>query len=125
MLELTLLSDKETEPMADGNKVVEFTDANFDEMINDSDKLIIVDFWATWCGPCVALGPVVEELAEKCADQNVTVGKLNVDENQIITAKYAIRSIPAILFFKGQEVVDTVVGAVPLQALEDKIEEHQ
>ena len=110
--------------MADSKYVLELTDANFDEVIDDSENLIVVDFWATWCGPCVALGPVVEEFAEKYTGQKVTVGKLNVDENQIVTAKFAIRSIPAILFFKKNELVDTVVGAVPLQVLEEKVKEH-
>ena len=110
--------------MADNIHVVTFTDANFDEVINGSDQLSVVDFWATWCGPCVTLGPVIEELAEKYSEEQVIVGKLNVDENQSITARYAIRSIPAILFFKDSELVDTVVGAVSLDHLDQKIQEH-
>ncbi len=109
--------------MADSRYVLEFTDANFDEVIDDRDNLIVVDFWATWCSPCVALSPVIEELAEKYADQKVTVGKLNVDENQNVTAKFGIRSIPAILFFKKSELIDTVIGG-SLQVLEEKIKEH-
>ena len=110
--------------MADNEHVMEFTDANFDEVINESGTLSVVDFWATWCGPCVTLGPVVEELAEKYSEEKVNVGKLNVDENQSITARYGIRSIPAILFFKDSELVDTVVGIVPIEVLEQKIKDH-
>ena len=110
--------------MADNAHVMEFTDANIDEVINESGTLSVVDFWATWCGPCVTLGPVVEELAVMYSEEIVNVGKLNVDENQSITARYGIRSIPAILFFKDSELVDTVVGIVPIEVLDQKIKDH-
>lgn len=99
---------------------LEFTDANFDTEVLANDKLTVVDFWAEWCGPCRAIGPVVEELAKDYEGQ-VKVGKLNVDNNPNISVKYGITSIPAILFLKNGEVVDKQIGAVPRSVLENKI----
>ena len=84
---------------------MEYTDANFQEKVLDSDKLTMIDFWAEWCGPCRAIGPVVEELSKEY-DGTINVGKVNVDENPQLSVKYGITSIPAILFVKGGEVVD-------------------
>lgn len=98
-----------------------FTDANFQTDVLESDKLTIVDFWAEWCGPCRAVGPVVEELANDY-EGKVNIGKLNVDENPEISMKYGITSIPSILFLKNGEVVDKQVGAVPKSVLDKKIQ---
>ena len=90
----------------------EFTDANFKTDVLDSDKLSVIDFWAEWCGPCRAIGPVIEELSKDYAGK-VNVGKVNVDNNPQISMNYGITSIPAIHFVKGGQVVDKLVGAQP------------
>jgi len=102
---------------------LEFTDANFQNTVLESEKLSVVDFWAEWCGPCRAIGPVIEELSN---DYNgkINVGKLNVDHNPDISIKYGITSIPAILFIKGGKVVDKQIGAAPKSILEKKIQAH-
>lgn len=99
---------------------LEITDANFDELVAKSTKPVLVDFWAEWCGPCRMVGPVVEELSKDYAGQAV-VGKLNVDFNSGVSAKFGVRNIPTLLFFKGGEVVDKQVGAVPKSVLEAKL----
>lgn len=100
-------------------KALEITDANFDQVIA-TDKPVLVDFWAEWCGPCKMIGPVVEELAGEYEGKAV-IGKVNVDENPTISAKFGIRSIPTLLIIKGGEVVDKQVGAVPKAVLAEKI----
>ncbi|HMU12891.1 MAG: thioredoxin [Bacteroidetes bacterium] len=100
---------------------LEFTDSNFEELVLKSDKPVLVDFWAEWCGPCRMVGPVVEEIAKEYEGKAV-VGKLNVDNNPQIATKYGIRSIPTILFLKNGEVVDRSVGAVPKAALATKLQ---
>lgn len=100
---------------------VEVTDSNFEEQVLKSDKPVILDLWAEWCGPCRMVGPIVNEIGEEYGDQ-VVVGKLDVDSNPQTTAKYGIRNIPTILFFKNGEVVDKQVGAVPKAALVEKLE---
>lgn len=99
----------------------EFTDANFDAEVLKSDKLTMIDFWAEWCGPCRAIGPVVEELATTY-NGKVNIGKLNVDNNPNVSTQFGITSIPAILFIKNGQVVDKQIGAVPKSVLEKKIE---
>lgn len=101
-------------------KTIVLNDANFDATIN-SDKPVLVDFWAEWCGPCKMIGPVVEELAGDYEGKAV-VAKLNVDENPSVTARYGIRSIPTLLVFKGGQIVDKQVGAVPKSVLAQKLE---
>jgi len=100
---------------------LEFTDANFDELVLKSDKPVIVDLWAVWCGPCRMVGPIVQEIGEEYEGQAV-VGKLDVDNNPEIARRYSIRNIPTILFFKNGEIVDKQVGAVPKQVLVGKLE---
>ena len=94
------------------SETVEITDANFQEVVLDSDKLVLVDFWAEWCGPCRMVGPIMKELAAELGDK-VVVGKLNVDDNGESSVNYGVRNIPTVLFFKGGEVVAKQVGAVP------------
>ena len=101
-------------------KTIVLNDANFDATIN-SDKPVLVDFWAEWCGPCKMIGPVVEELAGDYEGKAV-IAKLNVDENPSVTARFGIRSIPTLLVFKGGQIVDKQVGAVPKSVLAQKLE---
>ncbi|MDE7438668.1 MAG: thioredoxin [Muribaculaceae bacterium] len=98
---------------------LQFTDQTAKEAI-ESGKVVVIDFWATWCGPCMKLGPVVEELAEKYADKAV-IGKLNIDENDEVVAENSIRSIPTVLYFKDGKVADRSVGLVSLADLEAKL----
>ena len=100
---------------------IEFTDATFEELVLKSDKPVLVDFWAEWCGPCRMITPLVEELSEEYKDKAV-IGKVNVDENPEITMNYGIRNIPTVLFFKNGEVADKQVGAVPKSVLASKID---
>lgn len=103
--------------------VMEITDETFAEEVERSQGLAMVDFWASWCMPCRLVAPAVAELAKQYADK-LKVGKVDVDANQATAMRFNIRSIPTILFFKDGEVVDVVVGAVPKQALEKKIQQH-
>jgi thioredoxin 1 len=100
---------------------LEFTDSNFQAEVLESDKLSVIDFWAEWCGPCRAIGPVIEELSNEYQGK-VNVGKVNVDHNPNISMNYGITSIPAILFIKGGKVVDKQIGAVPKSVLDKKIQ---
>ena len=101
-------------------KAIEITDSNFKEITN-TDKPVLVDFWAEWCGPCKMIAPVVEELAGDY-DGKAVVGKLDVDSNPEISAKFGIRSIPTLLVFKNGEVVDKQVGAVSKNVLAQKLD---
>jgi thioredoxin 1 len=103
---------------------LEFTDANFKTDVLDSDKLSVIDFWAEWCGPCRAIGPVIEELATEYTGK-VNIGKVNVDHNPQVSMNYGITSIPAILFVKNGEVIDKLVGAQPKSNFIKKIEQHK
>ena len=100
-------------------KTIELTDSTFDQTIK-SDKPVLVDFWAEWCGPCKMIGPAVEELAGEYEGKAV-VAKINVDENPQTAAKFGIRSIPTLLVFKGGQIVDKQIGAVPKSVLAQKL----
>ncbi|RNC64233.1 thioredoxin [Proteiniphilum sp. X52] len=99
---------------------LQITDATLDAVL-DTDKLVVIDFWAEWCGPCKMIGPIIEEIAEEYKDK-VVVGKLNVDENDETTGKYGIRNIPTVLFIKNGKVVDKLVGAGPKTLFTEKID---
>ncbi len=105
--------------MAEG--IIEITTDSWDKEVLQSSGLVMVDFWAVWCGPCRMIAPTVEELAKEYAGK-VKVGKLNTDENSEIAGKYKIMGIPTIMFFKDGQKVDQVVGAVPKPQLKSKIE---
>jgi len=100
---------------------IEVTDANFEEVVLNSDKPVLVDFWAEWCGPCRMVAPVVKELADEYGDKAV-ITKMDVDSNPGTSVKFGIRNIPTILFFKNGEVVDKQVGAVPKTILASKLD---
>ena len=94
-----------------GDNVKHLTDAEFEEYVLKSDLPSLVDFWAPWCGPCKAIGPVIEELADEYVGK-VQIAKMNVDDNPTTPGKYSIRAIPTLILFKGGEIVDQVTGAV-------------
>ena len=100
---------------------LEATDGNFEELVLKAEKPVIVDFWAEWCGPCRMVGPIVEEVGVEYEGKAV-VAKVDVDSNPGITAKYGIRNIPTILFFKNGDVADKQVGAVPKSTIVNKLE---
>lgn len=102
------------------SKAVEITDNNFEDIIN-SKQPVLVDFWAEWCGPCKMIAPVVEELASEY-DGKAVIGKVDVDSNPEVSAKFGIRSIPTLLVFKNGEVVDKQIGAVPKNVLSQKLD---
>ncbi len=102
---------------------VAVTDGDFAQEIEQHDGLAMVDFWATWCGPCQIVAPSVEQLAQEY-EGKLKVGKLDVDTNQATAMRFNVRSIPSILFFKNGQHVDTVVGAVPKAYLVEKVEQH-
>ncbi len=102
---------------------VTLTDSNFEQEVIKSDKPVLVDFWATWCGPCRAIAPVIEELGDEFAGKAV-VSKLDVDQNPDTASKFGIRSIPTLYIFKNGEVVDQIVGAVPKATLIEKLNSH-
>ncbi|MFO8143160.1 MAG: thioredoxin [Dehalococcoidales bacterium] len=101
--------------------VLEISDQNFESEVIKSDLPVVIDLWAPWCGPCRMVGPVIEKLAEKY-DGKVKFCKLNVDENQQTAVTYSVMSIPTLLFFKDGKVADTVIGAMPEQALKPRVD---
>ena len=104
-------------------KVQTLTDTNFDSSVIQSNKPVLVDFWAEWCGPCRRLAPTVDELATDY-DGRVTVGKLNVDDNPAVAGRFSIRGIPTLLLFKGGQIVEQVVGLADKDSLKKLIEKH-
>lgn len=104
-------------------KAVEFTDENFGDLVLKSDKPVLVDFWAVWCGPCKAIAPTIEQIAGEVEGKAV-VGKLDVDNNPEISMKYGIMSIPTLLVFKNGEIVEKLVGAVPKAVIEQALRKH-
>jgi len=100
---------------------LELTDANFEELVLKSNKPVLVDFWAAWCGPCRMLAPIVEELGKDYGDK-VTIGKVDVDANQKYAAQYGVRNIPTVLLFKGGEVIDKQVGVATKKTNVEKID---
>lgn len=104
------------------SKTLHLTEQTFDEALVANPGLLMLDFWAPWCGPCRAIAPVLEELAE-ASEGRVTLMKVNIDEQPGLAARYGIRSIPTILFVKDSVIVDRVVGAVPKRVLQDRLED--
>ncbi len=109
--------------MAENGNVKAVTDATFAEEVENSSGLTLIDFWAVWCGPCRMVAPIVEQLAEEYSGK-MKVLKLDVDSNMQTSVRFNVRSIPSLLFFKDGKLVDTVVGAMPKQYLERKVQEH-
>lgn len=102
---------------------VTITDQNFEELVTKSEKVVLVDMWATWCMPCQILGPVIEEVADEMGD-TVVVGKLDVDENQKVAMQFSVMSIPTVMIFKGGKAVETFVGVQPKNVYLNALKKH-
>ena len=104
-----------------GLGVLEVNDATFDQEVLRSEQPVLVDFWAVWCGPCKVIAPIVDGIAKTYAGK-LKVAKVNVDENPATPSRYSVRGIPSLFFFKGGKVADQIVGLVPQEAIEEKIQ---
>lgn len=102
---------------------VEITDSNFEQEVIKSEIPVLIDFWAVWCGPCKAIAPVIEEISNEY-EGKLKVGKLDIDNNQEVSVKYGIRSIPTLLIFKEGKIVDQIVGAIPKSQIISKLSAH-
>ncbi|NHJ33380.1 MAG: thioredoxin [Asgard group archaeon] len=126
MDELEAIRAKKMKEMMQSSKLpsvpVKISDTTFNDVINES-KLVVVDCWAEWCGPCKMIAPIIDKLAEEYSSK-VMFAKLNVDENPQTTSKYGIMSIPTLLVFKSSKLVDTIVGAVPKLTIESILKKH-
>lgn len=103
--------------------ILEITDANFDQTVLKSDRPVMIDFWAAWCGPCRALAPIVDEVAKEYSDK-IVVGKMDVDKNPATTQRFGVRSIPTLLVFKGGQVREQIVGYAPKDRIEKAIDNN-
>ena len=108
--------------MAESERILDVTDDTFGSEIEGSEGLALVDFWAVWCGPCRFVAPIIEELANE--HENVKFAKMDVDQNPSVPSRFAVRSIPTVIFFKDGEPIDQIVGAAPKPVFEAKIAQH-
>jgi thioredoxin 1 len=113
----------DSEGLMASENVIHLTDANFDATVNASATPVLVDFWASWCGPCLRLGPTVDALAAELGGK-LTVAKVNVDENPVVPGRFGVRSIPTLILFKGGKPVDTSIGLVSKSELAQMVSRH-